>query len=46
MDRRVVGMPQRLMLIWDNWRMMHAVSGMDRGHSGGMHRTTIRGDYV
>lgn len=33
------------MLIWDNWRMTHAVSGMDSSYSRGMHRTTIRGDY-
>ena len=33
------------MLIWDNWRMLHSVSGMDPGYSRRMQRTTIRGDY-
>ncbi len=33
------------MLIWDNWRLLHCVSGMDRAYSRHMQRTTIRGDY-
>jgi taurine dioxygenase len=33
------------MLIWDNWRVLHAVSGMDPAHGRCMHRTTIKGDY-
>jgi taurine dioxygenase len=33
------------MLIWDNWRMLHAVSGMDPIHPRRMQRTTIQGDY-
>ena len=33
------------MLIWDNWRMLHSVSGMSPEHARGMHRTTIAGDY-
>jgi taurine dioxygenase len=33
------------MVIWDNWRMMHAVSGNDPKHPRFMHRTTIKGDY-
>jgi taurine dioxygenase len=33
------------MLIWDNWRMLHSVSGMPPEHARGMHRTTIAGDY-
>jgi taurine dioxygenase len=33
------------MLIWDNWRMLHSVSGMDPKHPRRMQRTTIRGDY-
>lgn len=33
------------MLIWDNWRMLHAVSGNDPGHGRTMQRTTIAGDY-
>ncbi|WP_174274208.1 TauD/TfdA dioxygenase family protein [Sphingomonas bacterium] len=33
------------MLIWDNWRMLHAVSGMDPSYSRRMQRTTIKGDY-
>jgi taurine dioxygenase len=33
------------MLIWDNWRMLHAVSGMAPEHARCMHRTTIKGDY-
>jgi taurine dioxygenase len=33
------------MLIWDNWRLLHSVSGMSPEHARGMHRTTIAGDY-
>ena len=33
------------MLIWDNWRMLHSVTGMDPRYSRRMQRTTIRGDY-
>jgi taurine dioxygenase len=33
------------MLIWDNWRMLHGVSGMDPKYGRRMQRTTIRGDY-
>jgi taurine dioxygenase len=33
------------MIIWDNWRMLHAVGGMDPRHHRRMQRTTIKGDY-
>jgi taurine dioxygenase len=33
------------MVIWDNWRCLHSVSGMDPEHLRTMHRTTIAGDY-
>jgi taurine dioxygenase len=33
------------MLVWDNWRMLHSVSGMDPKHRRRMQRTTIKGDY-
>ena len=33
------------MLIWDNWRVLHAVSGMKPDYGRCMHRTTIKGDY-
>ncbi|MGZ6954581.1 MAG: TauD/TfdA dioxygenase family protein [Acidimicrobiia bacterium] len=33
------------MLIWDNWRVLHAVSGMPPSYGRCMHRTTISGDY-
>jgi taurine dioxygenase len=33
------------MLIWDNWRMLHCVSGSDPGAPRRMQRTTIKGDY-
>lgn len=33
------------MLIWDNWRLLHAVSGFDRKLHRRMHRTTIKCDY-
>ena len=33
------------MLIWDNWRVLHSVSGSAPEHGRCMHRTTIAGDY-
>jgi len=33
------------MLIWDNWRMLHSVSGHDPQYARRMQRTTIKGDY-
>ncbi|MFT3964851.1 MAG: TauD/TfdA family dioxygenase [Sphingobium sp.] len=33
------------MLIWDNWRMLHSVTGMNPDQGRRMQRTTIRGDY-
>ncbi|TGD71324.1 TauD/TfdA family dioxygenase [Mangrovimicrobium sediminis] len=33
------------MLIWDNWRMLHSVSGHTPGIHRRMQRTTIKGDY-
>ena len=33
------------MVIWDNWRCLHRVSGMAPEHNRCMHRTTIAGDY-
>jgi taurine dioxygenase len=33
------------MVIWDNWRCLHRVSGMAPDQSRCMHRTTIAGDY-
>lgn len=33
------------MVIWDNWRMIHSVSGHDPRHSRRVHRATIDGDY-
>ena len=33
------------MVIWDNTRMLHAVSGNNPGESRLMYRTTIKGDY-
>ena len=33
------------LLIWDNWRMLHCVSGNAPQESRTMHRTTIKGDY-
>ena len=33
------------MIIWDNWRMLHTVSGNNPDESRTMHRTTIKGDY-
>jgi taurine dioxygenase len=36
---------QTEMLVWDNWRMLHCVSGMDPRYERRMQRTTIKGDY-
>lgn len=33
------------MLIWDNWRVLHAVSGNEPQYRRRMQRTTIKGDY-
>jgi taurine dioxygenase len=33
------------MLIWDNWRMLHCVTGASPNYARRMHRTTIEGDY-
>ena len=33
------------MLIWDNWRVLHSVSGSAPEEGRCMHRTTIEGDY-
>jgi taurine dioxygenase len=33
------------MLIWDNWRVLHSVSGHDPQYPRRMQRTTIKGDY-
>jgi taurine dioxygenase len=33
------------MLIWDNWRMLHSVTGHDPTETRCIHRTTIKGDY-
>lgn len=33
------------MLIWDNWRLLHSVSGHDPGQPRRMQRTTVKGDY-
>jgi taurine dioxygenase len=33
------------MLIWDNWRVLHSVIGIDPAARRRMHRTTIKGDY-
>ena len=33
------------MLIWDNWRVLHAVSGNKPEYARRMQRTTIKGDY-
>jgi len=32
-------------LVWDNCRMLHAVTGCDPAHPRSMHRSTIGGDY-
>jgi taurine dioxygenase len=33
------------MLIWDNWRVLHSVSGNSTQYRRRMQRTTIKGDY-
>jgi alpha-ketoglutarate-dependent taurine dioxygenase len=33
------------MLIWDNWRMLHRVTGCTPPHPRTVHRSTIKGDY-
>jgi len=33
------------MLIWDNWRMLHRVTGCTPPHRRAIYRTTIKGDY-
>ena len=33
------------MLIWDNWRMLHRVTGCTPPHPRAIQRTTIKGDY-
>jgi taurine dioxygenase len=33
------------MLIWDNWRMLHRVTGCTPPHRRSIQRTTIKGDY-
>ena len=33
------------MVIWDNWRLLHSVSGMPSEYPRAMQRTTIAGDY-
>ena len=33
------------MVIWDNWRMLHAVRAATRNYERRMQRTTIKGDY-
>jgi taurine dioxygenase len=33
------------MLVWDNWRVLHCVSGHDPAYARCMQRTTIQGDY-
>ena len=33
------------MVLWDNWRFVHAVSGNDPKYARHMQRATIRGDY-
>ena len=33
------------MVVWDNWRVLHSVSGMPPDQPRCMHRTTIKGDY-
>lgn len=33
------------MLIWDNWRMLHRVTGCTPPHRRAIFRTTIKGDY-
>jgi taurine dioxygenase len=33
------------MVLWDNWRLLHAASGHPGKQRRHMHRTTIKGDY-
>lgn len=33
------------MVVWDNWRFLHGVSGQDPQYPRRVHRTTIKGDY-
>jgi taurine dioxygenase len=33
------------MVLWDNWRMLHGVSGIHPEHTRKVQRTTITGDY-
>ncbi len=33
------------LVVWDNWRVLHAVAGMPPSAGRCMHRTTIKGDY-
>ena len=33
------------MLVWDNWRVLHAVTGTDPKYPRRLFRTTIQGDY-
>jgi taurine dioxygenase len=33
------------MVVWDNWRFIHSVSGNDPKYARCVHRTTINGDY-
>src|SRR5262245_58411159 len=33
------------MLIWDNWRMLHRVTGCTPPHPRSVYRSTIKGDY-
>jgi taurine dioxygenase len=33
------------LIVWDNWRMLHMVSGNSPDETRTMHRTTIAGDY-
>jgi taurine dioxygenase len=33
------------MVVWDNWRLLHSVTGCDPKHARCMQRTTIKGDY-
>ena len=33
------------LVIWDNWRMVHAVEGCDAKYERQTLRTTIKGDY-
>jgi taurine dioxygenase len=33
------------MVLWDNWRFVHAVSGNEVGRTRHLQRATIEGDY-